>query len=183
MAAYASKSAKKRVLVVNVYLPETREPVRLTREVPNTLAPVFLAGAFAPDTCDIRIWNEVSSGFLELFEPSLIQWPDMVVFTGLVASFDRMKHLAAYLRTANPNVVLVAGGQGIRAFRRYARPFFDYVCVGDAAGAPAGVRADTPGGSDPADWRGGTDSAEASRNCNFRCSFCSLPGEGGRYQK
>ena len=86
---------------------------------------------FAPAACDVRIYNEVSSGFLELFEPGLIGWPDMVVMTGLIASFDRLKHLAAYFRTANPRVVLVAGGQAIRAFPRYARQFFDYVCVGD----------------------------------------------------
>ncbi len=131
MTLNASRNAKKRVLVVNGYMPESREPVRLTREIPNTLAPILLAGAFAPDRCDVRIYNEVSSGFLELFEPDLIQWPDMVVMTGLIASFDRLKHLAAYLRTANPRVVLVAGGQAIRAFPRYARQFFDYVCVGD----------------------------------------------------
>src|SRR5262245_34169029 len=131
MAENLFKNAKRRVLIVNGYLPESREPVRLTREVPNTLAPILLAGAFSPDTCDIRIYNEVSSGFLELFKPELIHWPDMVIMTGLIASFDRLKQLAAYFRTANPHIVLVAGGQAIRAFPRYARQFFDYVCIGD----------------------------------------------------
>jgi hypothetical protein len=83
VVSLASRGSKKRVLVVNGYFPETREPVRLTHEVPNTLAPVLLAGAFAPDRCEIRLYNEVSSGFLEIFEP------------GLIASFDRLKHLAA----------------------------------------------------------------------------------------
>jgi hopanoid C-2 methylase len=192
MAAASSRSAKKRVLVVNGYMPETREPVRLTREVPNTLAPILLAGAFAPDTCDVRIYNEVSSGFLELFEPDLIQWPDLVVMTGLVASFDRLKHLAAYLRTANPRVVLIAGGQAIRAFPRYARRFFDHVCVGDVeelcdvvrdVWGPAYVADEMRPRYDLADWIGPIGYAESSRNCNFRCSFCSLTGEGGRYKK
>jgi hopanoid C-2 methylase len=192
MVMNASGNAKKRVLVVNGYLPESREPLRLTREVPNTLAPILLAGAFAPDTCDVRIYNEVSSGFLELFKPELIQWPDMVVMTGLIASFDRLKHLAAYFRTANPGVVLVAGGQAIRAFPRYARQFFDYVCVGDVeqlrdvvqdVWGQACVAEDMLPRYDLADWIGSIGYAESSRNCNFRCSFCSLTGEGGRYQK
>jgi radical SAM superfamily enzyme YgiQ (UPF0313 family) len=192
MTLNASNKMKKRVLVVNGYMPESREPVRLTREIPNTLAPILLAGAFAPAACDVRIYNEVSSGFLELFEPELIGWPDMVVMTGLIASFDRLKHLAAYFRTANPRVVLVVGGQAIRAFPRYARQFFDYVCVGDVeqlrdvvreAWGPACVAEEMLPRYDLADWIGTVGYAESSRNCNFRCSFCSLTGEGGRYQK
>lgn len=187
----ALTGAKKRVLVVNGYLPETREPVRLTREVPNTLAPILLAGAFAPETCDIRIYNEVSSGFLERFAPDLVQWPDLVVMTGLIASFDRLKQLTAYFRTANPHVVVVAGGQAIRAFPRYARRFFDYVCLGDVEElrdvvreiwGPACVADQMRPRYDLADWIRSIGYAESSRNCNFRCSFCSLTGEGGRYQ-
>lgn len=182
---------KRRVLIVNGYLPEVREPVRLTHEVPNTLAPVFLAGAFSRERCEIRLYNEVSSGFLERFAPELLAWPEMVVMTGLVASFDRLKHLAAYLRTANPRVVLVAGGQGVRAFPRYSRSFFDYVCLGDVEQMAEVVR-DVWGEAyvgamepryDLADWIGAIGYAESSRNCNFHCDFCSLTAEGGRYRK
>jgi radical SAM superfamily enzyme YgiQ (UPF0313 family) len=191
-AAPTGQVPKKRVLVVNGYFPETREPVRLTHEVPNTLAPVLLAGAFAPEHCEIRLYNEVSSGHLEIFEPDLIQWPDMVVMTGLIASFDRLKHLAAYFRTANPRVILVAGGQAIRAFPRYSKPFFDYVCLGDVeqlrdvvreAWGAAYVADEMLPRYDLADWMRGIGYAESSRNCNFRCNFCSLTGEGGRYLK
>jgi radical SAM superfamily enzyme YgiQ (UPF0313 family) len=183
---------RKRILVINCYLPEVREPVRLKHEVPNTLAPILLGGAFSPATCEIRLYNEVSSGFLELFEPDLVGWPDLVVLTGLIASFDRMKHLTAYLRTANPRVVIVAGGQAIRAFPRYSRRLFDYVCLGDveeiqevireALGAEYAVDEIQPR-YDLADWIGPIGYAESSRNCNFRCNFCSLTGEGGRYRK
>ena len=181
---------KKRILVVNCYLPEVREPVRLKHEVPNTLAPVLLGGAFSPTNCEIRLYNEVSSGFLELFAPDLVGWPDLVVLTGLIASFDRMKHLTAYLRTANPRIIIVAGGQAIRAFPRYSRRLFDYVCLGDveqvqevireALGAEYGVDEIQPR-YDLADWIGPIGYAESSRNCNFKCDFCSLTGEGGRY--
>ena len=87
----------------------------------------LLAGAVR----DPALQRGLERGFLEIFEPDLIGWPDMVVLTGLIASFDRLKHLAAYMRNANPRVILVAGGQAIRAFSRYARRFFDYVCLGD----------------------------------------------------
>jgi hypothetical protein len=183
---------KKRILIINCYLPEVREPVRLKHEVPNTLAPVRLGGAFSPTNCEIRLYNEVSSGFLELFAPDLVGWPDLVVLTGLIASFDRMKHLTAYLRTANPRTLIVAGGQAIRAFPRYSRRFFDYVCLGDieqvqevireALGAEYGVDEIQPR-YDLADWIGPIGYAESSRNCNFSCNFCSLTGEGGRYRK
>jgi hypothetical protein len=53
---------RKRILVINCYLPEVREPVRLKYEVPNTLAPILLGGAFSPTNCEIRLYNEVSSG-------------------------------------------------------------------------------------------------------------------------
>ncbi len=184
--------ARKRVLIINCYLPEVREPVRLTHEVPNTLAPVFLAGAFSPTNCEIRLYNEVSSGFLELFEPDLLGWADMVVMTGLIASFDRMKHLAAYLRTANPRLVLVAGGQAVRAFPRYCRTFIDYVCLGDVEEMAAVVGAvwgeayaaeEMQPRYDLADWIGSLGYVESSRNCNFHCDFCSLTAEGGPYRK
>jgi hypothetical protein len=191
-AKQGGRFLKRRVLIVNTYLPETREPVRLTREVPNTLAPILLAGAFAPESCEIRLYNEVSSGFLEIFEPDLIHWPDMVVMTGLIASYDRMKHLSAYLRTANPRVVLVAGGPAIRAFPRYSRQFVDYVCLSDVeqmrdvvreAWGETCVAEEMLPRYDLADWIGGVGYAESSRNCNFRCNFCSLTAEGGRYSK
>ena len=179
-----------RVLVVNCYVPEIREAVRLP-QVPNALAPVLLAGMFAPERCEIRLYNEVSDGFLELYAPALLEWPDLVVFTGLTAAFDRMLHLTAYLRTFNPAVITVAGGIAIRALPTYARRFFDYTCTGDAEEL-AGVIADALGPDyvaetptaryDLAHWIGRRMGyAEASRNCNFRCSFCSLTATGRGY--
>ena len=188
----SAMAVKKRVLVVNGFFPESREAVKLPHEVPNTLAPILLAGAFSPQHCEIRLYNEVSSGFLEVFEPDLIDWPDMVVMTGLIASFDRLKHLAAYFRTANPHVLLVAGGQAVRAFPRYSRQFFDYTCLGDVeqmkdvireAWGEAYLSEEMRPRYDLADWVGRIGYAESSRNCNFRCNFCSLTAEGGRYQK
>lgn len=180
-----------RVLVVFCYFPEIREPVRLPNEVPNALAPIMLAGAFDPAHCEVRIHNEVSGGFIEIFAPDLLAWPDMVVFSGLTTTLDRMLQISAYMKTANPSVITVAGGIAARAFRRFLTPRFDYVCVGDveeirevivdAYGASHAAEVLTPR-YDLADWLGPhIGYVESSRNCNFRCSFCSLTGEGHRY--
>jgi hypothetical protein len=180
-----------RVLIVNCYFPELRAPVRLVHEIPNALAPVLLAGALARDRCEVRLHNEVSEGFLEIFAPDLLAWPDLVVFTGLTAAFDRMLHLTAYARSRNPRVVTVAGGPAIRALPGYARRFFDYVCTGDVeelrevvadALGPGYVAEEMVPRYDLAGWMGRRMGyAESSRNCNFRCSYCSLTATGRGY--
>lgn len=183
----------KRILIVNCYFPELRQPVKLTHEVPNALVPVMLAGAFSRQLCTVRIHNEVSHGFLEVFRPELLEWPDMLVLTGLTDTFDRMLHITAYARTINPRVIVVAGGYAVRSLRRYSRRFFDYVCEGDVeqirdvvadAFSPEHVDADMIPRYDLADWIGRRIAyVESSRGCNFRCSFCTITAYGENYSK
>lgn len=179
-----------RVLIVNCYFPEVRETVQLVNEVPNALAPVHLAGVLDPERCEVQAYNEVTGGFLEVFSPDLLEWPDAVVFTGLTATFDRMRQLTAYFRTVNPRVVTIAGGLAVRAFPRHAARFFDYVCTRDVEQLRDvmvevfGERVASPTMHpryDLAHWMGRIGYLESSRNCNFRCSFCSLTAEGRRY--
>ncbi len=181
-----------RVLIVNCYFPELREPVRLVHEIPNALAPVLLAGEFAPARCEIRLYNEVSDGFLELYAPELLPWPDLVVFTGLTTTLDRMRQLTAYFRTLNPRVVVAAGGASIRALPTYARQFFDYACTWDVeeireviaeALGPAWVAEEPRPRYDLAHWiRRRVGYAESTRGCTFRCGFCSVTAEGRRFR-
>jgi hypothetical protein len=191
-SANVGKPRRKRILIVNCYFPEMREPIKRSNEVPNALAPVLLAGHFCADNCDIKLYNEVNSGFLEVFEPELLDWePDMLVLTGLTAAFDRLLHLTAYVRTKNPQVVVAAGGHGVRALPRHSERFFDYSCQGDvdeivdvitdAFGAEYVTREFKPR-YDLAYWMKRFGYVESSRNCNFRCSFCSLTGVGRPYQ-
>jgi radical SAM superfamily enzyme YgiQ (UPF0313 family) len=184
---------QKRVLIVNCYFPEIREPITLPNEVPNALAPIMLAGAFRSERCDVQAYNEVSQGFIELFEPDLLAWPDMVVLTGLTNTFDRMLQITAYARSANPRVVVVAGGYAVRSLPTYSKRFFDYACTGDIADI-VDVVADAFG-TDYADtrlipryelgtWIGRRIAyVESSRNCNYRCSFCTVTAQGDRYSK
>ena len=180
----------KKILIVNVYFPEMRESIKRVNEVPNALAPVLLAGYFSQDHCEVKLYNEVNSGFIEVFDPDLLAWPDMVVLTGLTAAFDRLLHVTAYVRSANPQVIVAAGGHGVRALPRYSEQFFDYTCTGDVdeiqtvittALGPEYVSKEFLPRYDLAYWMKTFGYAESSRNCNFKCSFCSLTGVGLKY--
>jgi hypothetical protein len=58
-------TAPKRVLIVNCYLDESHQPVGRPYKVPQALGPAFLAGAFARERCEVRLYNEHASGPLE----------------------------------------------------------------------------------------------------------------------
>ena len=100
-------SPRKRVLIVNCYFDDSRQPIRRTTKIPQAVGPIYLAGAFARELCDVRCYTELASGPLE--DEELLSWPDVLVLTGLTNSFDRMRHLTAYARTKNPRVIVVAG--------------------------------------------------------------------------
>ena len=98
---------------MNCYFDYSREPIRRTTKIPQAVGPIYLAGACSRELCEVRCYNELSSGPLE--DGSLLGWPDMLVLTGLTHCFDRMLHLTAYGRTKNPKVIVVAGGPAVRA--------------------------------------------------------------------
>ena len=60
-----SVSSRKRVLVVNCYIDYSREPIRRPTKFPQAVGPIFLAGAFARDRCEVRCYDELASGPLE----------------------------------------------------------------------------------------------------------------------
>ena len=185
------KLRKKKVLIVNCYFDELRLPVRRSHKIPQAMAPAYLAGAFSPDLCEVRLYSELASG--PLTDPVWFAWPDMLVLTGLTTAFDRMRHLAAYVRTKNPKVIVVAGGPPVRVLPDFSRRFFDYCCTGDVeqlqdvvadAFGPDYLAAEMLPRFDLTPWLGrNVGYAETTRNCNFRCSFCSLTGEGHKYEK
>ncbi|MDH3241158.1 MAG: radical SAM protein [Alphaproteobacteria bacterium] len=180
---------RKRVLIVNAFLDEYRRTRGSPFRVPRAMGPPTLAGAFAPDLWDIRLFNEQYSGLLT--DLDLLGWPDLLVLTGVTTSFDRMKQLTAYARTLNEKVIVVAGGPPVRALPNLSRSIFDYACTGDVEQLQDVVR-DAFGRDYAADvmeprldlpYGGGMFGyVEASRACNFRCSFCSLTGEGAAYR-
>ncbi|HVN77017.1 MAG TPA: radical SAM protein [Thermoanaerobaculaceae bacterium] len=187
--AVATSNARRRALVVNCYADETRRPVARASKIPQTLGPIFLAGGLNPDLWEIRLYNELAHG--PLADGRLLAGADLVVLTGLTTAVDRMRQITAYARTANPRVVVAAGGHAVRALPSYCAGFLDYACrgdveelrdvVADAFGAEYAADEMTPR-FDLADWIGRLGYAESSRYCNFRCSFCTLTGEGRKFR-
>ena len=114
---------RKRVLIVNCYFDDSRQPIPRTSKLPQAVGPIYLAGAFARKLCEVRCYTEVASGPLE--DERLLSWPDMLVLTGLTNAFDRMLHLTAYARTKNVKVIVVAGGPPVRALPLLAKKVFD----------------------------------------------------------
>ncbi len=181
----------KKILIINCYFPEMREPVKRINEVPNSLAPVLLAGYFDAEHCEVKLYNEVHSGFVEVYAPQLLSWPDMVVLTSLSAAYDRLLHVTAYVKSANPEVVVAAGGHAVRSLPGYSQKFFDYACFGDVeeireviheALGNEYVSSKFNPRYDLAYWMNRIGYIESSRNCNFRCGFCSLTGAGRPYE-
>ncbi len=171
---------RKRVLIVNCYFDDSRQPIRRTNKIPQAVGPIYLAGAFARDLCDVRCYTEVASGPLE--DERLLGWPDMLVLTGLTNGFDRMLHLAAYARSKNQKVIVVAGGPAVRALPLLSKKFFDYTCLGDIeelgeviaeAFGTGYVEKQMLPRYDLAYWLGRIGYVETTRYCNFRCSFCA----------
>ena len=180
---------RKRVLIVNCYFDDSRQPIRRTNKIPQAVGPIYLAGAFARDLCEVRCYTEVASGPLE--DKRLLSWPDMLVLTGLTNGFDRMLHLTAYARSKNPKVIVVAGGPPVRALPLLSKKFFDFSCLGDIEEltevvaetfGPAYVSKQMLPRYDLAYWLGRIGYVETTRYCNFRCSFCALTAEGRPYQ-
>jgi hopanoid C-2 methylase len=188
---------RKRILIVNCYFDELRIPIRRPSKVPHQMTISYLAGLFSPELCDVMLYDELYSGPLE--NEKLLAFPDMLVLTGLNTAFDRMLHVAAYVRTKNPKAVVVAGGSAIRALPRYAKQFFDYCCTGDIEQLSEVIE-DVLGKEYVASsflekrrvmprfdltywikpWI--ITYVESSRNCYWKCKFCSLTAENARYQ-
>jgi hypothetical protein len=186
---------RRRILIVNCHFDEIRLPVRRKLRIPQSMTPAYLAGLFSPRLCDIQLYDEIYSGPLE--DESLLSFPHMVVLTGLNTAFDRMRHITAYVRTKVPQAVVVAGGPAIRAIPRHAGDFFDYCCTGDieeladvirdAFGEPYVSETFRESGwvvprYDLTYWMKLLSYVESSRNCYFRCNYCSLTAEKAAYR-
>lgn len=179
---------KPRVLIINCYSDNHRHARGNRWFAPQSMATGVLAGQLNAHTVDARVWCEFMDGPLR--QLNQLAWADMLVLTGLNTAYDRMRHLCAYARTLNPRVCVVAGGPGVRMLPKLSQRYFDHVCTGDAeqlADVVAQVfgnqhRADVPSPRfDLMAWPGPIGYAESSRNCNFRCSFCSMTAENRPY--
>jgi hypothetical protein len=172
------------VLVINCFSDRHQGARGNALFAPQSMAAAVLAGQMHPDKVDVRIHCEFSHGPFE--DLAALRWANLLVLTGLNPAFDRMKQITAYARTVNPDVAVAMGGPVARALPRLSRRYFDYVCVGDVE-EMAEVLHDVFGPGFAAErpvprydltrWSKLIGYAESSRNCNFRCSFCSMTAE------
>lgn len=178
-----------RVLIVLAHFDETRNLKGRPNFVPQGTGHAFLAGAFNRETVQVRIYREFHDG--PFLDEAAFAWPDMLVLTGVTASFDRMRHLTAYVRTKAPWCVVVVGGPAARNLPLNSARVFDYVCDGDVEelqlvarevfGEWAVSESVLPR-LDLLNWRSPVNYIETSRYCNFRCTFCALTAEGRSYR-
>ena len=180
--------SKPRILIVNCYSDNHCSARGNPWVVPQSIAPAVLAGMLDPPRVDIRLACEFRDGPFE--DLGALQWAELLVLTGLNPAFDRMKQVTAYARAVNPGIVVAMGGPLARMLPNLSRRYFDFVCgddveqmvsvvdevfgPGHAAEAPV-PRHDLSPGSRIIGY------AEASRNCNFRCSFCAMTAEDRKF--
>lgn len=177
-----------RILILNCYSDNHRSARGTPWIMPQSIAPAMLAGMLDPARVDIRLACEFRNGPFE--DLGALQWAELLVLTGLNPAFDRMKQVTAYARTVNPGIVVAMGGPLARMLPKLGRRYFDYVCTDDVEQVVAVVdavfgpghaaeipipRHDLLPGSRIIGY------AEASRNCNFRCNFCSMTAEGREF--
>jgi hypothetical protein len=180
--------SKPRILIVNCFSDNQRRARGNAWFAPQSMVTGVLAGQLHRDKVEIRAVCEFRDGPFE--DLAALAWADLLVLTGLNPAFDRMKQVAAYARAVRPGIAVAAGGPVVRMLPSLSRRYFDYVCTGDVEQI-AGVAHDVFGTDLRADlavprydlmrWKGPVGYAESSRNCNFRCSFCSMSAEDRPY--
>lgn len=179
---------KPRILIVNCYSDNHRGARGNPWIVPQSIAPAVLAGMLDPPRVDIRLACEFRDGPFEDF--GALQWADLLVLTGLNPAFDRMKQVTAYARAVNPGIAVAMGGPLARMLPNLSRRYFDFVCgddveqlvsvVDDVFGPGHAAEAPVPR-HDLSPQSSIIGYAEASRNCNFRCSFCAMTAEDRKF--
>ena len=174
-----------RVLIINCYADRHRQSTGSPNFVPQSSAPIALAGSLHREKASVKVYSEFYSGPSDQFH--LFSWANMLVLTGLNTSFDRMRQITAYARTLSPFITVVIGGSIARVLPKLCNEFSDYVCDGDAEQLSEiiddrfgrGFSAEEPlPRFDLMDHSAlNIGYVESTRNCNFNCNFCSMTAE------
>ncbi len=197
-ATPASPAARRRILILCAHLHEDRARKR-DRDYLQPMVGMHVAPLIDRSRYDVSLYLDMWHGPFDTgtIEPGRF---DLVLLTGLLMDFDRMRQLSWHFRRAGAKVV--AGGSFCTLFPDFAVQFFDAISTGGVEGVIEVMRAyedGTLGGiyrSPPGQIRSYTVDhrifpehgihlpvhyIEASRGCNFRCDFCSIPAEGARH--
>lgn len=187
---------KFRVLVVCTHFAVDRS-VRQDNDTMQPMAGVYVAALLDKEHFDVKLYHEIYHGPYNIHSEEKY---DLVYLSGLQKEFDRMKQLSYVFKSQGS--VVIAGGSICTLYPEYCAEYFDAVCVGGVEGA--GMAADdfrkgqlkqiyTNPSKDSTSLkldydllrRSGISTevhlVEASRGCNYKCSFCTIPAENVRH--
>ena len=186
------------VLVLCAHLHEDRAAKR-DRDFLQANIGLHLGSLIDRGKYRVRLYQEMWHGPFRAAETDPKRFV-LVFLSGLQMDFDRMRQLSFWFRRAG--VPVVAGGSFTTLFPEYASQFFDAVCVGGVE-CVVQVMHDFEAGrlktiyhsaqhrisrytiDHSLLWENGirvpVHFVEASRGCNFKCDFCSIPAERARH--
>lgn len=170
---------------------------RKDNDTMQPMAGVYVASLLDPAHFEITLYHEIYQGPFDIHQPTEF---DLVFLSGLQKEFDRMKQLSYVFKSRGSTVV--AGGSICTLYPEFCADYFDVVCAGgvESSGAVAddyrngtlkkiytSTNKDTT--SLKLDYgllrRSGISTevhlVEASRGCNYKCNFCSIPAENVRH--
>lgn len=187
---------KKRILILCAHLHEDRRAKRDMADLQPMIG-AQIAGLLAPMNYEIDLHLEFWHGPYEAASHKIY---DIILLSGLQADFDRMRQLSFYFRRVGTTVA--AGGSICTLFPEFATEFFDVVCAGDVE-TVVDLMHDYEKGEVKKIYRRPSgrmtsyvtdygiltksgvslpfSHVEASRGCDFKCDFCSIPAENRRH--
>jgi hypothetical protein len=192
--ANAVHAQPKNILILVAHLHEDRSR-KQDRDLLQSMAGLHIASLLDRDKYRVRLYHEMWHGPYPTDAIKSLEFA-IVFVTGLQMDFDRMRQLSYFFQRAGATVV--AGGSICTLFPDFARHFFNVVCSGGVECVIDVMRDYECGSLKPlyqspqsnigryrVDYRFMRENGitvpvhfvEASRGCNFKCDFCSIPAE------
>jgi hypothetical protein len=182
------------ILVLVAHLHEDRSR-KQDRDILQSMAGLHIASLLDRNKYRVRLYHEMWHGPYPTDSITSLAF-DVVFLTGLQMDFDRMRQLSYFFQRAGATVI--AGGSICTLFPDFAGRFFNVVCSGGVECVVDAMRDYECGALKPlyrspqsnigryqVDYRLMRENGitvpvhfvEASRGCNFKCDFCSIPAE------